>query len=150
MVLSREAVRKIVDAGYNCPSPDYPDDMYLGTVARELKIVIVHSPLFHQVISSCDYDPHVGQVCVGLSVFCTPISPLWLQSQPESFHPSVLKLQTAISFHRHSPQDPYTVYQKYLMEEGGREEVVDRESSLKDFAALSGKSGDVWRQKTEL
>lgn len=37
-----------------------------------------------------------------------------LQSQPESYPPSVLGLQTAISFHRHSPQDPSTVYQQYL------------------------------------
>ena len=37
-----------------------------------------------------------------------------LQSQPESYPPSVLRLQTAVSFHRHSPQEPSTVYQQYL------------------------------------
>lgn len=52
MVLSREAVTRISGASINCPSIDYPDDMYLGTVARQLEIDIVHSPLFHQVIVS--------------------------------------------------------------------------------------------------
>ena len=37
-----------------------------------------------------------------------------MQAQPDTFHPSILALQTPVSFHRHRPEDPYTIYQRYL------------------------------------
>lgn len=49
MVLSREAVERIVELGHGCPTLDYPDDLFLGSTARQLEFNIVHSPLFHQV-----------------------------------------------------------------------------------------------------
>ncbi|KAL5477253.1 hypothetical protein EMCRGX_G024022 [Ephydatia muelleri] len=48
MVLSRAAVSSLVEVGYQCPHDSYPDDMFLGTVAKQLGMYIVHSTAFHQ------------------------------------------------------------------------------------------------------
>ena len=49
MVLSGAAVSSLVEVGYQCPHDSYPDDMFLGTVAKQLGMYIVHSTAFHQV-----------------------------------------------------------------------------------------------------
>lgn len=43
------AVKALIDSGVQCPQPDNPDDMIIGTWLSSLGIQIVHSPLFHQV-----------------------------------------------------------------------------------------------------
>lgn len=48
MVLSRAAVERIVSSGQQCSSISAPDDMFLGGIAKQLDIDIIHSPLFHQ------------------------------------------------------------------------------------------------------
>lgn len=85
MVLSRAAVVAMVTVGYQCPYDSFPDDMFLGSVAKQLGIYIVHSAAFHQ-------------------------------AQPRDYPLSTLKGRAAISFHRHQPQDPFTIYKDYLME----------------------------------
>jgi UDP-glucose:O-linked fucose beta-1,3-glucosyltransferase len=52
-------------------------------------------------------------------------SPLFHQSQPETFHPAILSLQTPISFHRHKPADPYTIYKDYLTDTHIEDEPLD-------------------------
>ena len=49
MVLSRAAVERIISSGIQCPLISAPDDMFLGGIAGQLGIHIIHSPLFHQV-----------------------------------------------------------------------------------------------------
>lgn len=49
MMLSRAAVDRIIASGIQCPLISTPDDMFLGSVAGQLGINIIHSPLFHQV-----------------------------------------------------------------------------------------------------
>lgn len=49
MILSQQAVFNFVESGLNCPEASYPDDMYLGYVAKMLGWDVLHSPLFHQV-----------------------------------------------------------------------------------------------------
>lgn len=41
---------------------------------------------------------------------------LYPQSQPGTFHPDILRLQTPISFHRHKPSDPYIIYKDHLID----------------------------------
>ena len=42
----------IVQSGVMCPSHDYPDDMFIGSISTlKLNIKLVHSSLFHQVYS---------------------------------------------------------------------------------------------------
>ncbi|KAM3601373.1 uncharacterized protein V6R79_011676 [Siganus canaliculatus] len=48
MVLSREAVSRLVSSGCSCYSDDAPDDMVLGRCFTSLGVPITHSPLFHQ------------------------------------------------------------------------------------------------------
>ena len=38
------------------------------------------------------------------------------QDQPQSYPAKSLRLQEPISFHRHRPDDPYTIYDTYLKE----------------------------------
>ena len=49
MILSRGAIDRMVQRGVKCPSPDHPDDMFLGSTAKYYKIDVVFSPLYHQV-----------------------------------------------------------------------------------------------------
>jgi len=100
MVLSRSAVNRIISRGRTCPRDDYPDDMFLGNTAKALDIDIVSSNLFHQVnrlyMVTCDVT---------------------LQAQPYNYPAAVLARQTAISFHRHTEQDPRAVYRQYLKDD---------------------------------
>ena len=43
MVFSREAVKKLLDAGCRCSAPDTPDDMLLGRCAVKAGIPLLHS-----------------------------------------------------------------------------------------------------------
>ena len=63
MVLSREAVKVITESNTHCPRDDAPDDMYLGNIAQDLGIIVVHSPLFHQVRDTT--TPTHGHMGVG-------------------------------------------------------------------------------------
>lgn len=50
MVFSMPLVKKILK-NCKCPTPDAPDDMIIGACITNLKIPIIHSPTFHQVIN---------------------------------------------------------------------------------------------------
>ena len=110
MVLSRSAVDKIISRGRTCPRDDYPDDMFLGNIAKALDIDIVSSNLFHQVnrfyIYIVMYD-------------------VTLQAQPYNYPAAVLTRQTAISFHRHTEQDPRTVYRQYLKDDNKTQDITN-------------------------
>ena len=50
MVLNRAAVQKIMSPVMpRCPSPEYADDMFLGTLASQKQIYTMHSQMFRQV-----------------------------------------------------------------------------------------------------
>ena len=49
MIFSKKAVSLIVE-NCNCPTPDTPDDMYIGACVANLNITLIHSKLLHQVI----------------------------------------------------------------------------------------------------
>lgn len=52
-----------------------------------------------------------------------------LQAQPYNYPATVLARQTAISFHRHTEQDPRVVYRQYLKD---YDETRDTTSSAKE------------------
>ena len=116
MVLSHKAVEVIVSSGVRCPDDSTPDDMFLGRICEKYGIHIIHSPLFHQV----SYTHTHTHECH--SVISPPPPPpnhlpssyVIYKAQPDTFHPSILALQESVSFHRHRPKDPYTVYKDYL------------------------------------
>ncbi len=106
-VLSRQAVIDVIESRYKCPADDFPDDMFLGSMATLLKWDIVHSPLFHQVSIYSYHAVHLKKKIVHFFGF---------QSQPPSFPDAVLELQSSVSFHRHHPLDPIMVYRTYLQD----------------------------------
>ena len=56
VIFSRPAVEKIVSSQFTCPSADYPDDMFLGSLTRILNISLFDSSLFHQVHALQGFD----------------------------------------------------------------------------------------------
>ena len=51
MVFNKHAVDAIVESGIMCPYDDYPDDMFIGMISTlYLKIKLIHSSSFHQVV----------------------------------------------------------------------------------------------------
>ncbi|XP_064391581.1 beta-1,3-glucosyltransferase-like [Halichondria panicea] len=55
-------------------------------------------------------------------------SPFFHQDQPRSYPQAVIEAQKAVSFHRHSPMDPATVYSQYLSTE--HETLRDKKTEL--------------------
>ena len=55
IVFSKGAIDSIVNSKITCPSHDYPDDMFIGNIARLLQLQLVHSSLFHQVTIVTNY-----------------------------------------------------------------------------------------------
>ena len=51
IVLSRGAVSLFIEREIKCPSPDHPDDMFLGHIAHYYNLNVVFTSLFHQVKS---------------------------------------------------------------------------------------------------
>lgn len=77
MILSRGAVSSMVQRGVKCPSPDHPDDMFLGSTARYYKINVVFSPLYHQVgchgnQSGCHYQCFTCIILVRIICIAQP------------------------------------------------------------------------------
>jgi len=85
MVLSREAVTRILSVPDGCPCPraDWPDDMHLGSCANKAGLRLTHSNRFHQ-------------------------------ARPEDYPYSVLKHRKPISFHKHWEINPYEVYSSWF------------------------------------
>ena len=54
MVLSAQAAVSLVQSEQKCPSDNYADDMFLGSVAKQLHWDVVQSSLVHQVQQSGD------------------------------------------------------------------------------------------------
>ncbi len=89
MILDRSAAESIVNAGHSkgcsCPSPDFPDDKFLGICSANLGLNLVHSPRFHQCKPE-DYHPDLLTDLRG----------------------------GPVSFHKHYTTNPRATYDKYF------------------------------------
>ena len=97
MVLSREAVRRMT--GHGCPALDYPDDLFLGSTARQLGVHIVHSPLFHQVQYTTVYYHILWYTTAYHSIACMFYKKLFLPYSPSQRATLPLSLGSRLPYH---------------------------------------------------
>ncbi|KAJ8912929.1 hypothetical protein NQ315_017259, partial [Exocentrus adspersus] len=89
MVFSVPLLKRIVEKGIcECPSPDTPDDMFLGIC-----------------IAGLGWELRIRRFSIRV-----------ISARPEDYAPGYLEAQTAVSFHKHWMIDPVKVYKEWFEE----------------------------------